>query len=677
MGRTLRGITDREDFDIDAWPDIDEGALPEDMRAAYRNRKRAIRLYIVEGATASTIRSECRLSARYLNRLVRQRCMRTHPDGRIWGWRALVPRVRVEPYRRKKPVRVNAQGRGAVAALQLLLQLEPDFAVRLETKILKACPAQQLGEVRRPRHAVWAWALDELRKLGYEARNEWPFNVASMGYWALYRHANKLMVANPAQAAQIVGGPDLAKKLKSGDGVDRPVLKPFERVEMDAHHIDGRFVVLIPQPHGGWSPKLIHRLWIIVLLEVVSRAVIGYHLSFNFEVTKEDTARAIKKALTRWRRRDIRFSDRAYCDDAALPSGHHERYVGQCWNETSVDGALAETCKTVRDTLREVVGSSLLDPTTGFAKRRSKDDRPFIESFNRALASRGLQRLSNTTGGKPADKQGRDPEKIAVISEFQVEYAEELLDVLVANYNATPHSGLGYRTPLQMLDFQAMSGRLRPRYADPESVQGLLSVRKLCIVRGGFAEGRAPYVEFYNARYSSELLNQRNDLVGRRIWVINHLEDDARLARASTQEGISLGVLRAQSPWHFTPHSLAIRSAIKSFVHQRRIALGNGGDAAMTFMKFVEEEAPRRKLPVHPAYLELRRILLEYDELRSGEEQLKAARARLAETGSRNEVVVKPRKLVTVGGRAPETPTSRSNSPTRGSLPPLRKAASG
>lgn len=311
----------------------------------------------------------------------------------------------------------------------------------------------------------------------------------------------------------------------SGDGINRPVQNPFDRVEMDAHKLDGRFVVMIPQIDGGWSPRLVHRLWVIVLLDVVSRAVIGYHLSLRFEVNKEDITLAIKNALARWHRRELTIGDQVYFEDAALPSGHHERYVGLCWNETSIDGALAETCDYVKTKLHDVVGSTMLDPSVGFAQRRSKDDRPFIESFFKTLGARGLQRLSNTTGGKVQDKRGRDPAQVAVISEFQLEYAAELLDALIANYNATPHTGLGYRSPLQMLDFYASIGRLPTRYADPNSVQGLLSVRKLCIVRGGYEQGRRPFVNFSGASYSNAELAQRHDLVGQAIWVLTPIEN--------------------------------------------------------------------------------------------------------------------------------------------------------
>jgi hypothetical protein len=43
--------------------------------------------------------------------------------------------------------------------------------------------------------------------------------------------------------------------------------------------------------------------------------------------------------------------------------------------------------------------------------------------------------------------------------------------ILIANYNATPHSSLGYRSPLQMLDF-AHPWTNYPSYADQNSVQG-------------------------------------------------------------------------------------------------------------------------------------------------------------------------------------------------------------
>ena len=674
IGRVLAGITDQEGFSVENWPTVDEGALSAQDLAQYQRHKRAVLMYL-SGASYATLLEETGFAARYINHTIRNRCMFAHPDGQVHGWRALIPGLHITKYTRKKNVKADRNGLGTAGALGNLLLQEPDFATRLDQLILKTCADTKLGQLRQPRHALWAWFLKELRDLGYEVRNEWPFTVKTMGYSALLRYCERVLNANPIKAARIVGGPQLEKKMVSGDGINRPVHAPFERIEMDAHKLDGRFVVMIPTLDGGWHPRLIHRLWVIVLLDVASRAVIGYHLSLRVEVNKEDVIAAIKSALVRWSRKNLSFGEHAYFEDAALPSGHHERYVGLCWDQTSVDGALAETCKTVKSKLLDVVGSTLLDPSAGFAQRRSKDDRPFIETFFRTLGSRGLHRMSNTTGGKVQDKRGRDPGKVAVISEFQLEYAAELLDVLIANYNATPHSSLGYRSPLQMLDFYASMDKLPKRQADPNSVQGLLSVRKLCIVRGGYQQGRRPYVNFLGASYSNEELSQRHDLVGQQIWVINHLQDDARIALATTKDGHRLGVLRAHPPWHRTPHSLSIRSAINSMVRNRRFALANGADAITVFMDFVESNA-KGKFPIHPSYLELKRLLVEHTQLRSSDTEVAAAKSRLKTTEpAADSTPSEELNAPTVVATKPVQKTLRSQSPSKAALPPLRKAA--
>lgn len=162
------------------------------------------------------------------------------------------------------------------------------------------------------------------------------------------------------------------------------------------------------------------------------------------------------------------------------------------------------------------------------------------------------------------------------------------------------------------------------RYADQNSVQGILSYRKKCRVLGGLKIGRKPYVNFKGARYSNESLAQRFDLVGTFIWVINHLEDDARVAQASTLDGIQLGVLRAAPPWHKFPHSLKIRSAINSLVRERRMRILDDSDAVEAFLDFVESQ-PDKKLPCYSTYLDLRRIITQQAHTNASEMVLENA----------------------------------------------------
>lgn len=606
VGRQIRGVTDQADFDLKSWPTPDVGALSKEAQKAYLSRKKAVEM-CVGGSSNKAIKRSCGIGIKQVTRLIKERCMLAHSDGRIYGFRGLVKSARINSYTRIKPVAVDVFGRGGSGAMSSLLQLDPEFREKLDRKILSGVPKDELTEVKRPRSVLWQWFTSELRGRGYEMRGDWPFNSKSLGYGALNRYADALIKQRPNLIAREAGGESAVRKLRAGDGVDRPTYRPFQRVEMDSHKLDGRFCVLIPDGRDGWVPRIIHRLWVTVIIETYSRAVLGYYLSMGREVPKEDILRAIKCALTRWVARPVTFSDTPLVEGAGLPSVLGDRFVGLCWEETSVDGALAETCRSVKEQLALVVGSQLLEPKNSFSIRRSLDDRPFIETFFRTLGNRGLQRMSNSTGPSPKGRRVADPDAVAIVSEFQYEYLEELLQSLICNYNATPHSSLGYRSPLQMLQYLADRGTLPHRKADPDLVQGLLAYRKLCTVHGGAAEGRGSFVNFGNGRYGGPAIRSREDLVSQKVWVINHLEDDARVARCTTTSGELVGILRAAPPWDKLPHSLAVRRHIKALETSKRIA-NLGADAIRTFMNFVETQ-PNKKLPIHPTYLEIRRIL--------------------------------------------------------------------
>ncbi|WP_231130897.1 hypothetical protein [Burkholderia vietnamiensis] len=88
-----------DDVDFATWPSIDELALPAERRALYRRRARAIRLYL-DGATDPQIHAACGLGRVKTCRLLTERCLNARPDGRINGWRGLLPYTRIKSYER-------------------------------------------------------------------------------------------------------------------------------------------------------------------------------------------------------------------------------------------------------------------------------------------------------------------------------------------------------------------------------------------------------------------------------------------------------------------------------------------------------------------------------------------------------------------------------------------------
>lgn len=344
--------------DLSQWCQVDVAALSEDRQVQFLKRKRAIELYL-DGATDAELQQATGLKRRNVYRLITDRCLSQAEDGTIQGWRGALPHMRVKEYARKSMPTVNEWGEGAVGSLQWLFSTASgaEIEAKFRKQILEKTRA--LEAPKRSKQVHFRWFIEELRARGYEKRGEWPFNVARMGYQTICTFVDKVLDEHPTRKIEILGGETAKRKAKAGDGVDRPVMRVFDRVECDAHKLDCRMVVLIPSPHGGFESRKIHRLWVIVLIEVESRVVIGYYLSLRKECSAEDVLRAIKKALTRWSPIEMQFSDRAYILGAGLPSYHAERYFGACWDEFSVDGAMANICKRVETPIQEIVGARI------------------------------------------------------------------------------------------------------------------------------------------------------------------------------------------------------------------------------------------------------------------------------------------------------------------------------
>ncbi len=582
-------------------------------------RKTGIQLYF-DGATEAAIREACGFGRSHICRLITERRLAQNPDGNANGWRGALPHRRVKEWSRATPLEISDAGAWAAGALQWLFESPggSELEARFRKYILGRLP--KLAAAKRPKPELFTWFIKELRAAGLEARGEWPFNVEKLGDVSICKFIDKVMDENPRRKRQLLGGEEAEREARAGDGADRTRLRVFRRVECDAHKLDSRMVVAIPWPHGGHETRKIRRLWVIVIIKVESRAVLGYHLILHPECSAEDVLRTVKRALTRWATRELLWSGNAYVEGAGLPSAHHERYLGACWDEFSVDGAMANICDRVERQLREVVGSTILKPQdpTSYTSRRSKDNRPFIESFFGQLARGGFHRLSTTTDSKPGDKRGANREETAAETQFQLGYAEELLDTLIANYNERPHSGLGWRSPLAQLYFLTSREPERIRQADAGEVQRMVSVRKLCTLKGGVSTGRRPYFQFANARYSAEWLALRTDLLGKLLWLQLEDEDDARFASVSDERGEFLGVVRAAPPWNRSPHTLYMRQAIRALEKRRMLHLSGQCDAVEELIRYAEGSKDK-KLPPHPAYLEARRVLQQHAQALAGQ----------------------------------------------------------
>jgi hypothetical protein len=96
-------------------------------------------------------------------------------------------------------------------------------------------------------------------------------------------------------------------------------------VEFDGHRLDVRLKVVVRDPLGFEQEFEIERIWLLVIVDVWSRAVLGYHVSLNREYSRYDVIRAIENALSPHRPRQFTLSWRGLRGGGRLPIRQAER----------------------------------------------------------------------------------------------------------------------------------------------------------------------------------------------------------------------------------------------------------------------------------------------------------------------------------------------------------------
>jgi hypothetical protein len=608
-------------LELNGWLRVNEDLLSSKLQDTISQRRRAIEL-LVAGESGATILNETEIERRMAVYWL-MRCLEFHPDGKIYGYRALVSYSRINEYRRTAPVekdfhldaetRTLARG-GWSGAFGQLLRAYPELQQMIERYSLKLKKANHIYESRIPLWALHNRFLTFCREKKLDVGRQYPFNSKTLGYRSLSTYVRALIFEDPTKSIAANYGVSAAQTFKTGDGTMRPITLPFERVELDAHHIDAIFTILIPNPFGDAVQKILYRIWVLDIKETISGAVLAHHRSSRQEPDSNDVLEVINKALTKWEPRKLRIPGLTYAEGAGFPSNYDSRFLGACWKETSVDEAISINGTRVQRILKEILGR---EPST--LKRHNPNDRPFVEGFFNLLEERGFHRLPNTTGSNPQDPRRDKPEKAALRFQMQLEELDELLDVMHANYNTKPSPALAGRTPLEYLHYLCSSKQCWPRSADQTKVSNMLIGREIVIVRGDISQGRRPHVNFIGVKYTNATLGKAFEMIGQEITI--EIRKDIRTVRAIAADGSDLGVLIAAPRWHLTPHTCEIRQDILRCARDKSFNfLATTRDPVIAYVDY-KEECIRKGAPVTPEYLEQREMLVSHWRV-SAEEEL-------------------------------------------------------
>ena len=589
---------DAAELDLSTWAEFDSNALPVAQRKVFLARRRAIELY-AQRTTIGQIEAETGVDRRQLYRLL-VRCVELHEDGRIFGFRALVRYTRVADYQRIARLRVHPLGgsRGTAGAFVTLLQAHPGLASWIDQQIRdKRIALDQLSSddglrtrLRGLKHLHSAF-LRECRAVGLTA-GDYPFNTERMGIRSLAAVAQACCLRSFARGARLAGATHL-KGMPGDGGAAAAATHALDVVEFDGHRLDVRLKVVVRDPLGFEQEFEIERIWLLVIIDVWSRAVLGYHVSLNREYSRYDVIRTIEAALEPHRARVFTLPGVGYGSLGGFPSGKLPELGYTTWQWFKLDNAKANLADDVRHALAEFIGCFIdAGPT------HTPDDRPYIERFFGSVAANLSSRLPGYTGSNARDVRRAlaDPKGNLRLYVSLTEL-EELMEAALATYNATPHDGLNGRTPLEAVE-HSVRGRGAMLNWLPEAKRRtlcLMQTPKRATVRGYLDQGQRPHINFHGVRYTNAVLASTAAFLPQELRLYYNSQD-LRTVRAFAADGAEIGVLKAQGAWGEIAHDLKLRQEIVRLRGRKRLASALSHEFLAQYVehKFAKAKRTRR-----------------------------------------------------------------------------------
>jgi putative transposase len=430
------------------------------------------------------------------------------------------------------------------------------------------------------------------RSVGLTA-NDYPLNQEQKGRISLGSALRYRMLQDFKDAHRSAGGDRVKPASALAERGAAPVRDPFDTVEFDAHRLDLRLKILDQDPYGEEQLIEIERVWLLALIDVCTRAILGYTLCLRREYSRYDVIRTFEKALSPASMPALTIPGLAPIECGGFVSAALPETAYACWRQIRFDHARAHLAA---DSLN--VACELLGCTVDVGPAYQPDERPFIERFFGTVATRFSHRLPGTTGSDPDDilRKLKDPhgDLRLVVS---LEELRELLAVWVWNYNGTPHGGLGSGgTPLEAMNAAIRGRRTLLRHL-PLSLRGNLCLLQSAYparVRGRINRGEKPHISFYHVRYTSHRLARAPELIGKPLRVY-YDANDIRVLRAFLADGTELGELKAGGIWATTPHSLDLRQRIFRAKRSRQLQFGDSDDPVEAYLQFKRGRSKRSR----------------------------------------------------------------------------------
>ncbi|MEH7126117.1 hypothetical protein V7127_23165 [Bacillus sp. JJ1773] len=584
----------KEQIDRTLWPTVHEDSLDSKKRIVFCKRKEAIDMYLDGEKTVKEIYDTCGINHTDLYRLL-TRCISKDEKNRVYGYKALIPNYRIKTYKRLSNINGYDEDQDTekklTGAFTKLLELYPNIKTKIHNLVLKKRKNKPSQPILRGKDIH-----DEFIKICKEEglmpeKEHYPFNTNDHGKRSLYRYIEKLKADNPNLAVKN-NGPDaemLFQNTGSGNRNSIPV-RPFERVEFDGHKIDVTIAFKYTTIEGDEVIDVINRIWLLMVVDVATRVILGFNLVLNKEYSAADVMVCLRNAIMPWSAKKVTIPGLRIADGGGFASEVIPETTHAVWDEILFDNAMANIASSVDKKLKTLVGCHV---NTGPVS--TPIARPVVEKLFHILEETGFHRITSTVGSNPRDPRRQNPEEKAIKYEISIEEIEQLTEVLIANRNGYPQKGLNGLTPLETMR-QRINRGMPFRTLEEKHRDGydFVTIEDKRHIRGKLHTGRRPYITYYNVEYRNEVLSEMFDFIGEEITLVINLED-LRFIKAYLPDGTELGLLTAKGKWSLQKHSLKIRIVINKLSRLGILRLSSEDDPIEVFHNHLKDKGKRNR----------------------------------------------------------------------------------
>lgn len=531
------------------WKEVPMEVVPEKFQKAYEARKKAMDMYI-DNVDLKTIENITGVKKMVIMRLLKK-CFEIDTNGCYRGYTAVIP------YSRSICNKQDSLKKG-YGTFSTLLNRFPelhDFLMGNYYGDKKYTLEKNMN--LRTLHKKF---LEKCKELGVQ-EYEYPFNTSAYGYVSLIRYVRETAAKDLARSAVRLSKDNMQKVMSTGYGTkySSDPLAPYQRVQVDGHIIDLGYNVQVEHDDGTVSRVMATRPWLFAVIDVSTRCIVGFSVSQEFNYNQFDVLRAVRDAVMPRKRIKFTIEGFAYPENGGYPSMAFPNLKYPVFDEIMLDNAKSHLAQNTVNKVVDFLGCSM-----NFGSVATPETRGIIERFFGTLETKGFHKLPATTGSNSNDLKRNRPEKECVKYDITYDEIIELLEILIAEYNNSPHNSLLGETPLQAMKRKLDHTCLIPASLDEEKradVEKLLWFTVQRTVRGGSSKGKRAYVQYENAIYRNNLLSSGDSYVGQKITLLVDPEDVSSV-EAYAADGTYLGELDALGEYGKKSHSLKSRRSM-------------------------------------------------------------------------------------------------------------------